>query len=135
MLVYWLWTGRKVSSHFANSEQLRNLAVILLALKKSKNLVVILLLIVGHGCFLDMGWQFWNAFLEGAILKCTHILYCFLSFYSYPMVALLFLKSFQLELGKTKIHREFLISLILCLHCWYNKKLKTKHYNNAYKND
>ena len=46
------------------------------------------------------------------------------SFYSYAMVALVFLKTFlvtdQLELGKTKIQSQF---LILCLHCWCNKKL------------
>ena len=47
------------------------------------------------------------------------------SFYSYARVVLVFLKKFlvtdQLELGKTKIHSQF---LILCLHCWCNKKYK-----------
>ena len=67
MVAYWLWTSRKVGSHFADSKQAKNLVVILvtlekskklviilLTLTKSKNLVAILLLIVGHGCFLDI---------------------------------------------------------------------------------
>ena len=39
-------------------EQVKNLAVILLTLNKPKNLVVILLLIIGHGCLLDIERQF-----------------------------------------------------------------------------
>ena len=117
-----LWS-QKVGSHFADSKQVKNLVVILLTLNKPRNLVVILLLIVGHGCFLDMGWQFWNAFFEGGVLKYTHVLSCFLSFFSNAMVALVFLKSFQQKLEKTKIHRQYLIFLIFYFHCWYNKKL------------
>ena len=49
----------------------------------------------------------------------------FLSFCSYTLIALVLFKRFlvtdQLELGKTKIHSQF---LILCLHCWCNKKYK-----------
>ena len=46
--------SQKVGSHFADSEQVKNLLVILLTLNWSKNLVVILLSIVEHGCFIDM---------------------------------------------------------------------------------
>ena len=54
MVAYWLWASWKVGNHSADSEQLKKLVVILLTLNESKNLVVILLLIVRHGCFLDI---------------------------------------------------------------------------------
>ena len=67
-----------------------------------------------------MSWVW--LFLRNLIKACQNLF--FGSFYSYAMVALVFLKKFvkktQLELGKTKIHSQF---LILLLHCWCNKKL------------
>ena len=77
MFAYWLWTSRKVGSHFADSEQVKKLVVILLALNESKNLVVILLLIVGHGCLLNDWTPLFmlicqNIFSFGvAVLKCV----------------------------------------------------------------
>ena len=41
MVAYWLWTSWKVGSYFSVFEQVENLEVILL-------------LLVGHGCFLDI---------------------------------------------------------------------------------
>ena len=82
-----------------------------------------------------LGWQFWNSFFEGVILKC-------LNFYSYTMVAsgcsfhfkkLLVLDQFSIRLQfwlnlvssilfvkikKTKLHRQFFIFLMLYLHSW-----------------
>ena len=36
MIAYWLWKSKKVVSYFADSEQVKNLAVISLTLDKSK---------------------------------------------------------------------------------------------------
>ena len=63
---------------------------------------------VGHGCFL--------AILLNPSYPCLSVK--IFSFCSYAMVALVFLKGFLvtgwLELGKTKMHSQF---LILHLHC------------------
>ena len=131
--------NQNVSSHFADSEQVKNLVVILLTLDGPKKFVVILLLIVGHSSFLNV-----VAFLtllnpsysclSVKIFSCLYFLvYMFsahisgveiLNFSSQTMVTLAFLKKFlvtdQLELGKIKIHSQF---LILHLLCWCNKKL------------
>ena len=48
MVANLLWTSRKIGNHFAESNQIKNLVVILLTPNKSKNLVVILLLIVAY---------------------------------------------------------------------------------------
>ena len=32
MVAYWLWTSRQVGNHFADSKQVKNLAVVLLTL-------------------------------------------------------------------------------------------------------
>ena len=80
----------------ADSKQVKNSLVILLSLNNSKNLVVIIssywclsVKIFSCSCsfiffffFLVGGaggggeWQFWNAFFEETVLKCTHVLKC-----------------------------------------------------------
>ena len=95
LLPGWLVTGFR---------QVTNLLVILLTLSKSDKLIATLLLIVEHGCFLDIllspfylqkylliyaylsktflkyahifGMTVLNAIFEEAILKCSHVLKC-----------------------------------------------------------
>ena len=75
--------SRKVGSRFTDSEQVKNIVVILLTLNNSKNfkiillilnkpknLVVILLLIVGHACLLDILLISYYLSLSAKIFSC-----------------------------------------------------------------
>ena len=75
MFAYWLWTCEKAGSHFANFKQVKNLVVILLALKKSKKLVAILLLIVGHDVAI-LKCMFWESNFE--VYLCSELFFEFL---------------------------------------------------------
>ena len=101
--------NQNVSSHFADSEQVKNLVVILLTLDGPKKFVVILLLIVGHSSFLNVvaSLTLLNpsySCLSVKIFSCLYFLvYMFsahisgveiLNFSSQTMVTLVFLKSF-----------------------------------------
>ena len=77
--------SQKVGSDFANSKQVKNLVIIFLTLNRPKSSAVILLTLndFGNGYFWDI-----------PVKPCQNL---FLgSFYSYAMVALVFLKIFSI---------------------------------------
>ena len=79
MVAYWLWTSRKVGSHFADSEQFKNVVVIFVTLNKSKNLGVIfsgfdqveklVLLTLGRLSYFSDGCLLDNCFLDDCFLN------------------------------------------------------------------
>ena len=79
MVAYWLWTSRTVGSHFADSEQVKNVAVIFVTLNKSKNLGVIfsdfdqveklVLLTLGRLSYFSDGCLLDNCFLDDCFLN------------------------------------------------------------------
>ena len=89
MVAYWLWTSQKVGSHFANSEQVKDLVVILLSFSESKNFVVIfadfeqieklvLLKLDGVNWFSD-GYFSYGCFLYGCFFDHSFLDDCFLN--------------------------------------------------------
>ena len=100
-------TSQKLSSHFADFEQVKKLSSYLTDFEQ-----------VGHGCFLDI--------LLNPSYPCLSVKIFSFLFIRYGCTCIL---TGQVELRKTKIHSQFLISLML-LHCLYNKKLNTAKMSN-----
>ena len=100
--------SQKVGSHISGSEQVKNLAVILLTLNRPKNLLVILLLIAGHSCFLDTLLNPSYLSLSVKIFSCFCSYFCGSNFeflfmrYGCSCILKKFLVTDQLELKKNK---------------------------------
>ena len=105
-----------------NFERVENLVVILLTLNGLKTRVVILLLIVEQSRFFDTLLNPPYLCLSIKIFSCLCSYFWGDNFECYGCSCILkkFLVTDQLDLGKTKIHSQF---LIFRLHYWCNKKL------------
>ena len=99
VVILLLWTSLKLSSYFAGFEQAKKFSSCFTDFEE-----------VGHGCFLDI--------LLNPSYPCLSVKIFSFLFIHYGCSCILKRVTDKPELGKTKIHSQF---LILHLHCWYNK--------------
>ena len=118
MVAYWLWAIQKIFSHFYDFKQV-------------KKLIVILLLIVGHGCFLDF---LFYAYLSRSFLVYVHVFWNgnfemhFLGeqFWIVPMfweINIFYQHQTYFLLKPRKQKYSQFLFLILYLHCWYTNSI------------